>query len=91
MNRPAQRSGNQRRRAPGTRAAVDIWQQPAPLPELEPVAPTTDPTALLRSLGDPPIVGTTDVALQFAIVIERTAALAAALAISADLLAGETA
>ena len=89
MNRPAQRSGNQRRRAPATRAAADIWHQPASLPDLEPVSPTTDPTALLRSLGDPPLVGTSDVALQFAIVIERTAALAAALAISADLLAGE--
>ena len=87
MNRTPPRRGNQRRRATTTRAATDIWRQPNPLPDLEPVTATSDPTALLRSLGDPPLTGTTDVALQFAIVIERTAALAAALALSADLMA----
>ena len=88
MSRTPPRPGNQRRRSPGTRGATDIWVQPLPLPDLEPVAPAIDATALLQSLGDPPFSGTTDVALQFAIVIERTAALAAALALSADLLAG---
>ena len=88
MSRNPPRQGNQRRRSPGTRVATDIWVQPLPLPDLEPVAPAIDATALLQSLGDPPFSGTTDVALQFAIVIERTAALAAALALSADLLAG---
>ena len=89
MNNTQPRRGNQRRHTALTRAATDIWRQPAPLPDLEPVSPTIDATALLRSLGDPPLTGTSDVALQFAIVIERTAALAAALALSADLLAGE--
>ena len=89
MSRTPPRHSNQRRRAPTTRGATDVWQQPAPLPDLEPVSPTSDATALLRSLGDLPLAGTTDVALHFAIVVERTAALAAALAISADLLAGE--
>lgn len=88
MSRTPPRQGNQRRRSPGVRVATDIWVQPLPLPDLEPVAPAIDATALLQSLGDPPFSGTTDVALQFAIVIERTAALAAALALSADLLAG---
>jgi hypothetical protein len=89
MNRARPRHGNQRRPAGATHAAADIWHQPAPLPDLEPVSPTIDATALLRSLGDPPFTGTTDVGFQFAIVIERTAALAAALAFSPDLLAGE--
>lgn len=88
MSRTPPRQGNQRRRSNATRAATDIWIQPVPLPDLEPVSPAIDATALLQSLGDPPFSGTTDVALQFAIVIERTAALAAALALSADLLAG---
>ena len=87
MNRTPPRHGNQRRRATGTRAVPGIWQEATPLPDLEPVTPASDATALLRSLGDPPLAGTTDISLHFAIVIERTAALAAALALSADLLA----
>ncbi|HZB42953.1 MAG TPA: hypothetical protein VE487_18410, partial [Ilumatobacter sp.] len=75
-----------RRRASATRAATDIWYEPAPLPCPDRVAPASDPTALLRSLGEPPFTGTTDVALRLAIVIERAAALASALALSADLL-----
>jgi hypothetical protein len=89
MNRTPPRHGNQRRRATATRAVTGIWHEAAPLPDLEPVSPASDATALLRSLGDPPLAGTTDISLHFAIVIERTAALAAALALSADLLAGE--
>jgi hypothetical protein len=89
MSSTAPRRSNQRRRATSPRAAADIWQQAAPLPDLEPVTPACDPTALLRSLGDPPLAGTTDVAVRFAIVIERTAALASALALSADLLLDE--
>ena len=89
MNRATPRHGNQRRRAAATPAVIDIWRQPAPLPDLEPVSPTIDATALLRSLGDPPFTGTTDIGIQFAIVVERTAALAAALAFHPDLQAGE--
>ena len=89
MSRTPPRRGSQRGRATSTRAATHIWHRPATLPDLEPVSPVSDATALLRSLGDPPLTGTTDIAFHFAIVIERTAALAAALALSADLLAGE--
>lgn len=89
MNRPPSRQANQRQRAATKRAATDIWRQPAPLPDLEHVSPPDDATALIRSLGDPPLTGSTDVALQFAIVIDRTAAIAAALAHSAELLADE--
>ncbi len=87
MNRTPSRQGNQRRRPATKRAATDIWRLPEPLPDLEPVVPTSDATALIRSLGDPPLSASSDVALQFAIVIERTAAIAAALALSAELLA----
>jgi hypothetical protein len=86
MTRKPSASRDPRRRARTTRV-IDIWHQPAPLPEMERVSPPTDVTALLRSLGDPPLAGTTDAAIHFAIVIERAAALAAALALSADLLA----
>jgi len=86
MSRKPSASRNPRRRATTTRV-IDIWHQPGPLPEMEHVSPPADVTALIRSLGDPPLTGTTDVVLHFAIVIERAAALAAALAFSADLLA----
>jgi hypothetical protein len=87
MSRTPPRHRNQRGRTSATRATNDIWREAAPLPDLEPVASATDPTALLRSLGEPPFTGTTDVALHFAIVIERAAALASGLALSAGLLA----
>ena len=35
--------------------SFDVWDTPAPLPEARPVTPVTDPTSLLRSLGDPPL------------------------------------
>jgi hypothetical protein len=70
--------------------AVDLWR---PVPELslpDPIVPVADPTALLRSLGDPPLQGQGAVAEHYlAAVVERAAGLAAALAASADLLADE--
>jgi hypothetical protein len=57
--------------------------------EPAPVATPSDPTALLRSLGDPPLPGQGAAAERYlAAVVERAAALAAALAASAGLLAG---
>jgi hypothetical protein len=44
-----------------------------------------DPTALIRSLGEPPLVRGGEVAIHFATVVERTAMLAGAL--SANILA----
>jgi hypothetical protein len=53
-----------------------------------PIAPAADPTALLRSLGEPPLPGRGVAAEAYlAAVVERAAALATALAASADLLA----
>jgi hypothetical protein len=35
--------------------AFDVWETPPELPAVRPVTPATDPTSLLRSLGDPPL------------------------------------
>ena len=53
MSRP--RGKQIRRGRPAGPKAYDVWQAPPALPDLKPVSPTTDPTALLRSLGDPPL------------------------------------
>ena len=60
------------------------------MPQLEdpkPIVPATDPTVLLRSLGDPPLHGQGQVAEHYlAAVVERAAGLATALAATANLL-----
>jgi hypothetical protein len=67
---------------------VHLWRPVAQLGELSPIIPAADPTALLRSLGDPPLQGQGAVAEHYlAAVIERAAGLATALAASAGLLA----
>jgi hypothetical protein len=81
------RRTSQRRRQPAKPAAADLWKEPRPLPEIEPIASPVDPTALIRSLGDSPLAGGSDVVLHLATVVERTASVAAALALSAGLLA----
>ena len=87
MNRnPRERAGTQRRRPPAKRTPTDIWRDAGPLPELEPVSPSNDPTALMRSLGDPPLADAEAVLLRYATVIERSASIAAALALSAGVL-----
>jgi len=88
MNRnPGQRPGTQRRRTPAKRTIADIWRDAGPLPDVEPVMPSKDPTALMRSLGEPPLQDAETVLLQYATVIERSASIAAALALSAGVLA----
>jgi hypothetical protein len=82
MNRPnpnakQSQSANRRRRS-GNKAA-DIWR------DAEPVGWSDDPTALIRSLGEPPLVRGGEVAIHFATVVERSAVLASAL--SANILA----
>jgi hypothetical protein len=69
-------------------AGVDLWRPVPELAEPDPIVLVTDPTALLRSLGDPPLQGQGAVAEHYlAAVVERAAGIAAALAASADLLA----
>jgi hypothetical protein len=67
---------------------IDLWRPAPPLPEPQPIVAVYDPTALLRSLGDPPVAGSRVAAGQYlASVIERAATLATGLAATADLLA----
>lgn len=77
--RPA--AANQRR--PG-----DFWRAAPKLDPPAPVVPATNPTALLRSLGSPPLAGQADASRYIGAVIERAAGLATALAVQADILAG---
>ncbi len=82
--RPNQRGSNQAKR----RTSVDVWRTPDPLPDVEPIAVPHEVGALMRSLGEPPMIGGSVAPGHFfKAVIERAAAIAVALALSADLLA----
>jgi hypothetical protein len=83
------RNRNQRRRGgnPNRPKPVDVWSSPRPLPDIEKIAPASEAGAMLRSLGDPPMNNGTAAGHYFHAVIERAAAVASALAMSADLLA----
>ena len=91
MNQP-RRNNQQQNRRPVKPAALpkptDLWRPVPQLPEVELIVAAQDPSVLLRSLGDPPLMNKSTVAGHYiATVIERSAALASALAASADLLA----
>ena len=88
-NRPRGRDRNRARpRAARPPRPEDLWRPVPALPEPEPITPLDDPTALLRSLGDPPLPGNRTAAGHYlTTVVERAAVLASALAASADLLA----
>ena len=88
MNSPRPNRRNQQRRPQQRRTpTVDLWRTPSELPPAEPIAGPEEPGTLLRSLGDPPIGNGATPGHYFDAVVERAAALAAALALSADLLA----
>src|SRR3954447_17814993 len=94
MSRGARRNNNnhnhnnQGRRPQQRRpAAVDVWSNPGALPEIEPIAVAPEVGAVLRSLGDPPMVNASAAGKYFTDIVERAAAIAAALALSADVLA----
>lgn len=63
-----------------------MWGPGGPLPDVEPIVVPDDVALLLKTLGDPPTPGGDILASYFAAVVERVAAVAAALALSADLL-----
>ena len=88
MNQPQRKRTNQRQPArPKEQKAPDLWRSVPALPDPQLIVPTDDVTALVRSLGDPPLPGKSVVAGHYvSAVVERAAALAAALATSADLL-----
>jgi hypothetical protein len=77
-----------RRRGQKQKQPFDLWRAVPQLDPPEPIVTASDPAALLRSLGDPPLQGQATVAAHYmAAVIERAAGLATALAASGDLLA----
>ena len=88
----SQRRNTRRNRPPQSRRSghVDFWYSPRPLPEVAKVAPAVDAGALLRSLGDPPITNGTSAGHYFHAVVERAAAVATALSLSADLVESPT-
>ena len=66
----------------------ELWRSVPEPPPAEEIRPTADPTALLRSLGAPPLTGQGATAEHYlAAVVSRAAGLAAALAAAGDLLA----
>jgi hypothetical protein len=90
---PSNRSRNRHRNRGGqshqqqrAHRPVDLWRPVPPLPPAEKIAPAPDPTALIRSLGDPPL-RFHEADHYLAAVVERAAGLAAALAASGGLLA----
>jgi hypothetical protein len=88
MSAPRSKHQRGRRRSGHGPKPVDLWRAVAPVSTPAPIAPASDATALLRSLGDPPLQGQGAVATHYlAAVVERAAVLATALAATADLLA----
>lgn len=87
--RSRSRSGQRRRTGAPRTPVVDIWRTPDNLPALEPIEMPNAVSALVHSLGDPPMNVRGTAGKYFEAVIERSAAAATALAISADLLRRE--
>lgn len=85
---PPGKSAQSKRRRSKKNKGFDVWRAGSSLPDPEPIVPLRDPTALLRSLGDPPLQGQSQVAQHYlGAVVERAAGLATALAAAAGLLA----
>ena len=95
MNQPARSgsgSGSQQRRRPpakrsGGQRQPDLWRTPPSLPEVNPIAMPHEVGSVLRSLGDPPMHNGAAAGHYFNAVVQRSAAVAIALAVSVDLLA----
>lgn len=85
------RSQGQNRKKARQQKAVDLWRPAPELPEFEPITPVDDATALVRSLGEPPLYRHGEAAEQYvAAVVERAAAVATALAFSSGVLAEDS-
>jgi hypothetical protein len=82
----SRRGGRTRTRQAG-RTKLDLWRPVPQLPPPAPIVPGTDPAAMLRSLGDPPLPGQGAVAQHYlAAVVERAAGMATALAAAGGVL-----
>ena len=87
MSQPRRRSGSRRPAAGRRPEPLDIWSPAEELPPVERITMPEEVGALLRSLGEPPAIdGIVIASGYFTAVVERAAAIAAALALSADLL-----
>ncbi|HKE74502.1 MAG TPA: hypothetical protein VKB57_12855 [Acidimicrobiales bacterium] len=87
-NSAASRSRRRRNNRKQSTKPVDLWRPVPPLAPPAPITPAGDPTALVRSLGDPPLPGQGPAAeLAIAAVVDRAAGLATALAATGGLLA----
>jgi hypothetical protein len=87
---PRKKPAQRRRRSGGKAkaAAGDVWRPVPRVPVPEPIVMAARPSAMLRSLGDPPLQGQGQVAEHYlAAVVERAAGLASALAAAGGLLA----
>ncbi|CAN5742884.1 hypothetical protein BH10ACT1_BH10ACT1_42800 [soil metagenome] len=86
MNQPRRNQG--RRRRSNKPKVVDVWRPVPRLADPEPIVTSSDPSALVRSLGNPPLPGQGAVAGHYlAAVVERSSSVAAALAGAYGLLA----
>jgi len=88
MNAPRSQSSKRRRSSHRRQKPRSLWT-PMPEPDApQPVVPVSDPSALIDSLGSPPLKGHSSVAEHYlAAVVERAAGLATGLADVAGLLA----
>jgi hypothetical protein len=91
VSRPRQKPQGRRHGKPAGPKAFDVWAPPPPLPEARPVPRIDDPvvvTALLRSLGDPPLSARgLPVEEYLCRAVESAARMAKGLALSVNLLA----
>ena len=69
---------------------LELWKSHPEPPDVELVAPASDPGAVIRSLGTPPLTGQAAVADQYLeLAARKSAATATALAKAAGLLGGD--
>lgn len=88
MSTPRRKQPQGRRRNNQKAKPLDLWRPVPPLSELEPIRPVADPTALVRSLGDPPLQAQDQAALaSIVLVVNRASKRAEALAAATGLLA----
>ena len=87
---PRKKTAARRRRSgakKGGAGSLDLWRSVPAVPPPAPIVPAARPSALVRSLGDPPLQGQGAVAEHYlAAVVERAAGLATALAAASGLL-----
>lgn len=90
MNAPRRRVKQRRptKKVQKTAPPAEFWRATPDPPQPEPIRPAEHPTALIQSMGPPPLPSHEELGQKYVeAVVERAAVLATALAASADLLA----